>query len=157
MKPHCKSLACYYFLKLTNNSWTRNKRNYHWISTLKLEESNGTFQMFQSTSILKYFLIQVLWKMRFRNTFKYATSDFTVISKSSSIKKLLDLEIKIRLLLLFVETPSDHIAHQVTLCHLNTYSYNTSTSQQLQRSIQCEHTTACALKSDICYNIYSRF
>ena len=35
----------------------------------------------------KCFQVLVLWKMRFRSTFKYTTSDFTGISKSSSITK----------------------------------------------------------------------
>ena len=65
-------------LKLINNSWTQNKRNCYWMSTLEI---------FPSTSTWKYFLVLVLWKIRFRSTFKYATSDFTGISESSSIKK----------------------------------------------------------------------
>ena len=57
------------------------------MSTLKLEESTGTLEIFLSTNTLEIFRGQVLSKMRFRSTFKYATSDFTGISKPSSIRK----------------------------------------------------------------------
>ena len=58
------------------------------LSTLKREESTSTFEIFPSTSTWKYFQVLVLWKMMFRSTLKYATSDFTGISKSTSIKRL---------------------------------------------------------------------
>ena len=58
---------------------TDNKRNLYLMSTLKLEESTSTFELFPGTSTLEN---------EIKSTFKYATSDFTDISKSSSIKKI---------------------------------------------------------------------
>ena len=46
-----------------------------------------TLKLGESTSTWKYFQVLILWKMRFRSTFKYTTSDFTGISKSSSVEK----------------------------------------------------------------------
>ena len=48
---------------------------------------NEYFETGGSTSTLEIFQVLVVWKKRFRSTFKYATSDFTGISKCSSIKK----------------------------------------------------------------------
>ena len=61
----------------------QNKRNYYLMSTLKLKESTSTLEIFPGTSTFKIFE----WTLRLRNTFKYATSDFAAISKSSSITK----------------------------------------------------------------------
>ena len=48
---------------------------------------NKYFKTGESTCTLEIFPSTSTWKMRFRSTFKYATSDFTGISKTTSIKK----------------------------------------------------------------------
>ena len=47
---------------------------------LKLEENTSALEIFPGSSTFKIFE----WTLRFRSTFKYATSDFTGISKASS-------------------------------------------------------------------------